>query len=148
MSRQTALFDFDGTLADNAHRQSFVTGGKKDWDAFFEAQIDDTPNTAVVAIYEALWSSSNFDLIIITARPERYRDVSERWLKLHNIPFSHLIMRTDGDRRGDDVIKREMLADLRRSGIDPLVVIDDRTSVVRMWRDEGLTCLQCADHDI
>jgi phosphoglycolate phosphatase-like HAD superfamily hydrolase len=147
MTRPVALFDLDGTLADNAHRQPLVTAGKKDWDAFFDAQIEDTPNAPIVTIYQALFVSDNIEIIIMTARPERYREVSETWLKMHEIPFRRIIMRADGDRRSDDVIKREMLADLRQEGINPIFAVDDRASVVRMWRDEGVTCLQCADHD-
>lgn len=147
MSPPVVLFDLDGTLADNAHRQHFLATGKKDWNSFFETQIDDTPNAPVVALYQALFASDRFEVIIVTARPERYRQLSESWLRLRDIPFNRVIMRADGDRRGDDVIKREMLADLRREGINPIFVVDDRTSVVRMWRSEGITCFQCADHE-
>jgi hypothetical protein len=100
-----------------------------------------------VTIYQALFVSDNIEIIIMTARPERYREVSKIWLKMHEIPFRRIIMHADGDRRSDDVIKREMLADLRQEGINPIFAVDDRASVVRMWRDEGVTCLQCADHD-
>jgi hypothetical protein len=147
MNRSVALFDLDGTLANNAHRQPLVATGRKDWDAFFEAQVDDTPNAPVVALYKVLSASDQLEIIIVTARPERYRDLTENWLKLHEIPFSRIVMRTNGDRRRDDVIKREMLADLRREGLNPILAVDDRTSVVQMWRSEGVTCLQCADHD-
>lgn len=147
MNRPMALFDLDGTLANNAHRQPFVATGRKDWDAFFEAQIDDVPNAPVVALHRALSASGQIEIIIVTARPERYRDLTENWLKLHDIPFSRMIMRADGDRRSDDVIKREMLTDLRHEGLNPIFAVDDRTSVVQMWRSEGVTCLQCADHD-
>jgi len=120
---------------------------KKDWDAFFEAQTDDIPNEAVVALYKALCVSGNFTIVVVTARPERYRSESEHWFKRHGIPLGRMIMRTDGDRRSDEIIKREILEKLRFEGLTPLFVIDDRSSVVRMWRSEGITCLQCADHD-
>lgn len=147
MNRSVVLFDLDGTLADNSHRQSFVRGEKKDWDAFFGAQEQDIPNTPVVALYEALLSSGQFDIIVVTARPERYREVSERWFASNGIPLKRMIMRTDGDRRSDQVIKQEILADLRIKGVVPLFVVDDRTPVVQIWRSQGIICLQCADHD-
>ncbi len=147
MSREIALFDLDGTLADNSHRQSLVTGSKKDWDAFFEAQVFDTPNQAVVGLFRALEISEQYDLIVATARPERYRAVTLDWLAKHGIKPFKLVMRIDGDRRSDEIIKREILQNLRCEGLDPLFVVDDRSSVVRMWRSEGVTCFQCADHD-
>jgi hypothetical protein len=39
------------------------------------------------------------------------------------------------------VAKREMLGDID-SRI--LFVVEDRSRVVKMWRSEGLVCLQCA----
>ena len=146
MTRSTILFDLDGTLADNSHRQSFLAGGKKDWDAFFAAQDLDTPNKPVVALYGALFHSDEFAVIVVTARPERYRNQSERWFEKHKIPLDRMIMRRDGGRRSDETVKREMLGELRSAGTTPLLVVDDRAVVVQMWRDEGITCLQCADH--
>ncbi len=147
MNKPVALFDLDGTLADNSHRQALLLNGKKDWDAFFEAQTDDIPNEAVVALYKALCVSRNFTMVVVTARPESYRSASELWFKRHGIPLDRLIMRPDGDRRSDEIIKREILDTLRLEGLAPLFVVDDRTSVVKMWRSEGITCLQCADHN-
>lgn len=147
MTKPVAIFDLDGTLADNGHRQKFVVSGKKDWDAFFAAQIADTPNTAVVAIYKTLFASDDFEMLVVTARPERYREVSEHWFKINGIPLKRMIMRADGDRRSDEIIKREILAKIRQEGALPLFVVDDREAVVQMWRNEGITCLQCADHD-
>ena len=147
MTVRTVLFDLDGTLANNDHRQSLVTGGRKDWEAFFEAQAGDKPNEAVVELYKALVELDRFDVLVVTARPERYRESSERWFQTHKIPVRRLLMRADGDRRSDSVVKREILLTLKREGATPLFVVDDRKAVVDMWRREGVVCLQCADHD-
>jgi FMN phosphatase YigB (HAD superfamily) len=37
------IFDIDGTLMDISHRKHFVDGDKKDWQAFKNATIKDTP---------------------------------------------------------------------------------------------------------
>lgn len=52
-----------------------------------------------------------------------------------------------GDRRSDVQVKRELLAEIRKDGYEPIVVLDDRSSVVEMWREEKLTCLQVAKGD-
>lgn len=140
------LFDLDGTLADNSHRQHLLYGDQKDWDAFFDAQSNDTPNTPIVTLYRTLFESGKFDVFVVTARPERYRDTTQKWFADHGIPLKRLLMRADGDRRSDEVIKQEMLVLLKGEGRLPLFVVDDRAGVVEMWRGEGVTCLQCADH--
>jgi len=95
------LFDLDGTLADNSHRQHFLVDDKKDWDAFFEAQDRDTPNGPIVTLYRILVESQKHDVFVVTARPERYRLKTERWFEDHEIPLARMLMRIDGDRRSD-----------------------------------------------
>jgi predicted kinase len=50
-------------------------------------------------------------------------------------------MRGEGDYRPDTTIKKEMLTDIRAQGYDVRLVVDDRPSVVEMWKAEGLTVL-------
>lgn len=147
MKRELILFDLDGTLAENSHRQKYVTDGLKDWETFFAQQEFDLPVLPIVKMFRALNSTDQFDLFVVTARPERYRSVTESWLKRHAVQAQRVVMRQDGDRRPDDVIKREILHELEANGQRPLFVVDDRKSVVQMWRDEGIVCLQCADHN-
>jgi hypothetical protein len=48
-------------------------------------------------------------------------------------------MRPADDFRGDDIVKREILATIvSHFGRKPDMVFDDRPRVVRMWRDEGI----------
>jgi FMN phosphatase YigB (HAD superfamily) len=147
MNKSVALFDLDGTLADNCHRQHFMAGGQKDWDGFFDAQSSDLPNLPIIALYQTLREAETFQVIVVTARPERYRTLTEEWFRAHGVSLDRMIMRADGDRRSDELIKREILNVLRSEGLNPLLVVDDRSKVVKMWREEGVTCLQCADHD-
>lgn len=145
--RPVILFDLDGTLADNSHRQHLLSSVKKDWDTFFEAQRDDAPNWPVVTLYKTLVEVGKFDVIVVTARPERYRKITKKWFEKHKIPLGRMLMRADGDRRSDEIIKQEMLVQLNKEDCTPLFVVDDRTGVVEMWRTNGITCLQCADHN-
>jgi phosphoglycolate phosphatase-like HAD superfamily hydrolase len=140
------IFDMDGTLADNSHRQHHLTGAKKNWAAFNEGIGEDTPHTPVAELARILLRAG-LSIIICTGREERYRRVTETWMTMHDIPGERIYMRADGDYRPDHVIKLELLAQIRRDGFDPLLVIDDRNSVVKMWRDAGLTCLQAAEGD-
>ena len=52
-------------------------------------------------------------------------------------------MRGDKDNRPDSEIKQDILKQLQKEGKEILFVVDDRQSVVDMWRANGITCLQC-----
>ena len=56
-------------------------------------------------------------------------------------------MRADDDYRADNVVKRELFENHVLGNYDVIGVIDDRASVVEMWRDMGFTCLDVAGHD-
>lgn len=142
---RAVIFDIDGTLADTAHRLYHVTGGRRDWDAFFAAMSDDPP---VGPIRELLTRLEGRDEIILcSGRPEDYREVTEEWLARAGIGYSALYMRPEGDRRADHLVKAELLAKMREDGYEPWLAVDDRPSIVAMWRENGITCLQCRDWD-
>ncbi len=52
-------------------------------------------------------------------------------------------MRKGKDNRKDAIIKKEILGLLRQEGKEILFAVDDRQQVVDMWRENGITCLQC-----
>lgn len=137
------LFDIDGTLADISHRRHYVEGGNRNWVKFFDAMGEDSVNQPVADLYRALQKSPDYECIIVTGRPENYRKVTEQWLIWNNIPFSRLLMRAEKDSRQDAIIKREILTELLKEGHEIAFVVDDRQSVVDMWRANGITCLQC-----
>jgi len=141
------IFDIDGTLADNTHRQSLVTGKDRNWDQFFKRMGDDQPILHIVELCQDLYSLNKYDIIILSGRPERYRALTEQWLAWNKLPPVPLFMRQDGDTRPDDEVKEEILQRLLSKGNKISFVIDDRKSVVEMWRRNGIPCLQCAEGD-
>lgn len=143
----TVIFDMDGTLADVSHRRPFITGpGKKNWAAWNERMGDDPPNLPIASMARVL-AAAGTRIVICTGRHEEYRRLTETWLLLHEIPAERIYMRPSKDSRADHVVKLELLAQMRADGFDPQLVVDDRSSVVAMWREAGLTCLQCAPGD-
>jgi hypothetical protein len=133
------IVDLDGTLTDCRHRLHHLE--TKDWGAFFAGMYDDEPNTAVLATVEALMDAHH-RIIYCSGRPEQYRSITDRWLLKWMLPIEPLYMRKKGDYRPDDVIKFELLIQIREEGYDPVLVIDDRPSVVNMWRRHGLSVFQ------
>jgi hypothetical protein len=54
-------------------------------------------------------------------------------------------MRKDKDYRPDTKVKAEMLETLRNQGFNPVMAFDDRPSVIRMWKEHGLTVADVGD---
>ena len=140
---QTVIFDIDGTLADIEHRRPFLDSDRPDWARFNAAMGEDTPNGPVVDLYKTLWASGVYDLQIVTGRNEAFRKVTETWLIWNGIEFNRVLMRADKDNRPDNIIKGEILEQLRKEGRDIAFAVDDRQQVVDMWRANGVMCLQC-----
>lgn len=147
----TIVFDIDGTLSDVTHRRHFVKGANPAWGPFFDAMVDDPPLADTCLLAELLGShplakAGNFlNLFFFSGRPETHRKQTEDWLKKH-VPVCFeraegLLMRGENDFRPDTIIKREMLQGVRNHGFNVRLVIDDRPSVVQMWKDEGITVL-------
>lgn len=142
--RKLVLVDMDGTLADVSHRVHHIRGGgKKNWPAFFRGMVRDRPNEVVARWVRNL--RPEYTIVILSGRPAKYAPETVAWLRQFNIPFDHLLMRHNGDHRPDYVVKRELMQTLPREQI--AFVIDDRASVVRMWREERLTVYQVAEGD-
>ena len=155
-SRFAVFADIDGTLANCRHRRHYVVRPtrpvsephdlkwKADWKAFFAAMDKDTPNMPVVNTYNALRMLPGMAGVVVTARGEEYREVTEAWLEQRFISYDAIYFRPEKDNRPDVEIKREILAKARADGFEPHVVLDDRDSVVAMWREEGITVFQVA----
>ena len=140
---KTILFDIDGTLADLNGREKFLKQENPDWKNFNAKIEEDVPNTPVVELYRTLYESGKFEIILVSGRQERFRKVTETWLAWHEIPFDTLLMRPDADQRPDSAVKQDILNALKAQGKEILFCVDDRQSVVDMWRANGITCLQC-----
>jgi hypothetical protein len=101
---------------------------------------------AVVETVKALeWMG--YPIIICTGRPEEYREQTSMWLFKHGVRHEALYMRPTGDFRPDHDVKLDVLKQLRRGGAKVLCVFEDRSSVVRMWREQGVPCFQVRDGD-
>jgi uncharacterized HAD superfamily protein len=135
MNKQTVVVDIDGTLADISHRRRHIEGRRKKWGKFFKEMDRDLPIPEVAAKVRAL--SQNHTIILVTGRPDDYREVTEQWLKQHKIPYQQLYMRKAGDFRPDDIVKQEILDRHLNKG-EIKLVIEDRPRVIRMWRRNGL----------
>lgn len=131
------IVDIDGTLALN-------TGGRShyDWDRVGE----DTSNEPVLDLVRFLqWEDMH--VIFFSGRDRVCYNDTKAWLKNRGLLVDQLHMRPEGDMRPDYVVKYEMYNEHIRGKYSVWFVLDDRNSVVSLFREIGLTVLQVADGD-
>jgi FMN phosphatase YigB (HAD superfamily) len=160
------LFDLDGTIANVDARREAANQAEDDYavanlsmhdsellplcrKAWWSAWQDpdnisrlDVPNELVVSVLRD-WRERGKHIVIVSARNDKNRAVTEEWLAKYNIHYDALYMRPDGDYRPDNVFKQELLDNIRKNGDDIIErVYDDRNQVVDMWRANGIDCIQ------
>ena len=133
------LCDIDGTIADCSHRQMYVQGeGKKDWKTFFSMMDEDTPRLDVIKTVME-YKAKGHEIILLTARPEDYREMTEEWVAKHtDIDPLTIIMRNSGDKRPDNEVKQQMFEMYFKDKYPIETMIDDRPVVIRMWQEIGV----------
>ena len=147
---EAMIFDCDGTLSDPSARLFHVQTDPKNWNGFFEAMHEDPPIYAVAKLAQICHAHAmrNRDVavLVVTARPDdaNYKQVTIDWLAANGITYDKLYMRKGGDYRADHVVKAEILQQIIEDGFLPILAVDDRPSVVEVWRSYGITTLQCA----
>lgn len=149
--KKVIVFDIDGTLADGEHRMHLIRGeGKKDWNTFFAKAMEDPPHHEIQWLNHIMAERDDVELVVLTARPEKRRDVTEQWLAEHNIEHTELILKTDREEQDhvpDYVFKERILDEMIAQGRKPYMVFEDRQNVVDMWRKRGIKCLQVQPGD-
>ncbi len=130
------IVDLDGTLALLGDRSPYATDGIE----------RDQPNWPVIQVVQSLAANPQVGaIVILSGRSEATREATQAWLAQHEVPCDLLLLRPEGDYRPDQVLKLQAL----RKRIEPHYrvtgVLEDRAKVVRMWREQGLVCLQVAE---
>lgn len=144
---KTVIFDLDGTLAliDERRAKATKADGKINWGVFFAPEniLLDEPNWPVIENFKAL-QDAGFIVGIFSGRDDISRVETKEWLTDHGIQPDFLRMRKNGSFTPDDKLKKQWLDDLIKDGHDVMCVFDDRDKVVKMWRDNGISCFQVA----
>lgn len=135
------LIDLDHTLSDAAWRDDLIE--ENSWDIFHSKSIDDKVFKAINWLIEGM-NRLGVYIVGITARPEKWRRLTNDWLVMHDIQIEELLMRPDDAFHPAPEIKiklaKERFGD--RLKTDVLFIIDDRDDVIAAFRAEGVTALQ------
>lgn len=137
------VFDIDGTLANIEHRRHLVEARPKDWKAFNDGMIHDDIHDDIVDLL-LIFHARGDTILLCSGRDEDYRPQTIKWMEENDIPFDALYMRKSKDRRGDDIIKVELLEEIRKDFGEPRFWFDDRDRVVNAIRAAGVRVLQVA----
>lgn len=134
------IVDVDGTLALRGDHP-----GVRDWFDYTRVR-EDQVNWPVAEIVqrEAL---HGLHVVVMSGREDSCREMTLEWLRVAaGVSPLRLCMRSTGDYRPDSVVKWELYdREVRPLKLEVQYVLDDRDSVVRMWREQlGMTCLQVA----
>lgn len=126
------IVDLDGTLALNNSGRGYNE---------FMRVMEDDPNIPLVNVVNKL--AEDYDqLIILTGRSEECEKECREWLEAFEVPFDRIFMRDEHDSRQDTKIKKEIYKNEIHENCFVNLVIDDRMSVVNMWRSLGIPTLQ------
>lgn len=142
------IVDIDGTLSKVDDRLWYLKRNPPDWDEFYARCGEDKPIDEIVSLVIHL--SKFYKVVFCTGRRESCRTITEKWLNDHGLSEYHsLLMRENADHRHDVDVKPELLlkAGITIGANDIAFVIEDRNSMVKKWRELGLTCIQVAEGD-
>lgn len=140
----TIVVDLDGTLCNCSHRAHHAANGN--WDEFHETLLEDEVFRDVEILIQSMFNV-NMDVVVVTGRPEKYRNLTEEWLDRNDIAcIDAILMRPDNNWEHDKDLKVKMLEEYFGSKEETLknvvFVLDDREAVVEAWRNYGLSCWQ------
>lgn len=142
------LCDLDGTLCDIRHRLHFVQQEPKDWKSFFNALSEDSVREDVRNLVLAA-KKDGYEIVFVSGRSDDYRKKTKAWI---NNAFygdeiaTTLLMRRSNDSRPDTEVKKQIYETyFKAQGYPVKYVIDDRPSVIRMWRENGLEVIDVGD---
>lgn len=129
------IVDLDGTLANSEHRRPYGDSSKIHLD---------TPYDHVLKIVRAFCFA---DVFFVTGRGSEMAEFQPTadWLRSiglgADVPRRHLLTRPYSDNRPDDVVKLELYTTRIAGRYNPILVLDDRPRVIRMWNRLGLPVL-------
>jgi phosphoglycolate phosphatase-like HAD superfamily hydrolase len=135
-----AFIDIDHTLADSYWRDPMI--GNATWDEYHAAGRGDKPIPETVALVNSL-HDSGWSVIGLTGRPERFRQMTLKWLIDYNIMLDHVIMRANDDYRTTAEFKlAEAKAVMAAEQNFIAIVFDDRDDVCAAFKAERIVAIQ------
>lgn len=136
------IVDIDGTISNHDGQRGHYE---------YDKVSGDKPIWPVIEVVKSLMATTGFPIFVTGRMDEKnVRRDTENWIEQYIglYPGTYpLFMRTEGDYRPDDIVKKEIYDTVIKDKYNVFLVLDDRTRVVNMWRSLGLQCFQVAPGD-
>lgn len=134
--RAGIIVDLDGTAVDVRPIRHYVRGKYRNFDMFHRSSYFCEPNPEVMEMIKDA-QDRDIPIIIVSARQEKYREVSELWLNKYGVNFDNMYLRPQEDTRPDYFVKHDILKEIRKD-YDILRAIDDNPNVRDVWVKNGI----------
>lgn len=147
MRQRAVIIDLDGVLVNSPHAEQFKHNDVIDWEAWEDSTEFSPRNEWCTEIVTSM-ALSNVKIIFLTARTgtAKFKGITERWLQRNGFVGYELLMRPTYDHRSDHEVKKSLFLEGINSRYEVLFAIDDKKSVIDMWRELGVPALHCADY--
>jgi phosphoglycolate phosphatase-like HAD superfamily hydrolase len=131
------IFDMDGTLCDvTSVRHHVLDRRRKNHHAFHYGSLWCPPIPWVLDNAHR-YHRAGFHVIVVTAREEKWRELTSNWLESVGAPPYRMFMRPTGDFRKDKLIKGEIL-DMLLETYDIHHAYDDNPAILELWQERGV----------
>ncbi len=138
--RPTVCVDLDSTLADTRHRRHLVDPANPDWRTYSLAAGADRPIEGPIELVRLL--AQTCSIVILSARDEASRSLTEEWLRRHDVPHDGLILYRDGmDPTDLGEYKSLKVRGMRADGHRVVLVVEDAPAVADAVRSTGVPVL-------
>ena len=122
------IIDIDGTLAVRVSRGPYE----------FDMIAEDDICAQTRFLSNLIKRDKQLIVLVVTGREEKYRVITEKWLKDNEVSYDFLFMRKTEDRRPDYIVKKEIFDTKIRNKYAVFFACDDRKQVKRMWVSLGI----------
>lgn len=129
------IVDLDNCISNDCWRQEAIKRDTLDFAKRYEVYHSLMPFDLFHNRHLVDRSNDGYKNVINTGRPERYRAMTETWLKRNDIDFLYLIMRPDSALHIPTVLVKEqnLIALLQRTEDYVVSAYDDRHDVIEMY---------------
>jgi len=138
MTKPKALIlDIDGTIADAKHRLHLIEKETREWDAFYDAMVDDPPiYEAIQKVFDFIRANEPIEVFVVTGRRDTHKEQTKKWLFENGFHVDkNLLMRENGDTRPDTDLKKEIFETVIEPFYDVIMAFEDRPRIIKMWQE-------------
>lgn len=133
------LCDIDHTIANSFWRDPMIDA--RDWDGYHSASANDRPLRDIHDLVKLIYRQ--WHIVCITARPEKFRQLTMNWMMKYDIPVDEILMRPEEAFAPAPLIKKGLIEKRFDNPKEQIAfVLEDREDCCAYYRGIGLTVLQ------